>query len=161
MKLLVNAPSGKQEIIEVSEGGGYFDPARVLWDERVDGPLPEITLGAMVRVVDALQVDPGLAASTVAANQAAAAVQAREAAKQARTAAVEAITVTTTTGKVFDGNPQALQNLTSAYVVGTANNIAATQWTLADNSRVLVTLAEIKEAMTLSGLEISLLWALP
>lgn len=48
-KLLVNAPSGAQEIIEVGEGGGYFDPARVLWDERVDGPLPAITLGGMVR----------------------------------------------------------------------------------------------------------------
>lgn len=48
-KLLVNAPSGAQEIIEVGEGGGYFDIARVLWDEREDGPLPQITLGGMVR----------------------------------------------------------------------------------------------------------------
>lgn len=48
-KLLVNAPSGAQEIIEVGEGGGYFDPDRVLWDERDDGPLPAITLGGMVR----------------------------------------------------------------------------------------------------------------
>lgn len=48
-KLLVNAPSGKQELIEVSETGSYFDPALVLWDERTDGPLPEITLGKMQR----------------------------------------------------------------------------------------------------------------
>lgn len=48
-KLLVNAPSGAQEIIEVGEGGGYFDDARVLWDEREDGPLPAIALGGMVR----------------------------------------------------------------------------------------------------------------
>lgn len=48
-RLLVNAPSGQQEIIEVGHGGGYFDPLRVLWDERIDGPLPEITLGGMVR----------------------------------------------------------------------------------------------------------------
>lgn len=53
-KLLVNAPSGKQELIEVSETGSYFDPSLVLWDERVDGPLPEITLGKMQRVNDAL-----------------------------------------------------------------------------------------------------------
>jgi len=85
----------------------------------------------------------------------------RKAAKQARAAAVDAITVTTSTGKVFDGNLAALQNMTSAYVVGTESNIASTPWTLADNSRVEVTLAEIKEAMTLSGLEISRLWALP
>lgn len=48
-KLLVNAPTGQQEIIEVGEGGGYFDAARVLWDEREDGPLPAVTLGGMVR----------------------------------------------------------------------------------------------------------------
>lgn len=48
-KLLVNAPSGAQELIEVGDGGGYFDLARVVWDERADGPLPAITLGGMVR----------------------------------------------------------------------------------------------------------------
>lgn len=49
-KLLVNTPSGKQEIIEVSASGGYFDNSRVLWDERVDGELPLVTLGKMQRV---------------------------------------------------------------------------------------------------------------
>lgn len=49
MKLLVNAPSGAQELITIGEGGKYFDEARVLWDERTDGPLPSITLGGMVR----------------------------------------------------------------------------------------------------------------
>ena len=49
MNLLVNAPTGVQEVIEVGEGGGYFDIARVVWDERTDGPLPSITLGGMVR----------------------------------------------------------------------------------------------------------------
>lgn len=49
MKLLVNAPTGRQELIEVGDGGGYFDPSRVVWDEREDGLLPEITLGGMVR----------------------------------------------------------------------------------------------------------------
>ena len=66
-KLLVNAPSGDQQVIEVREGGGYFDPARVLWDERLDGPLPEITLGGMVRDGDSLVVDSDLLASTTAA----------------------------------------------------------------------------------------------
>lgn len=56
-KLLVNAPSGAQQVIEVREGGGYFDPARVLWDERVDGELPDITLGGMVRQGRALAFD--------------------------------------------------------------------------------------------------------
>lgn len=57
MKILVNAPSGIQEVIEIEDGGGYFDPALVLWDERGDGPLPAITLGAMVRNGSALEFD--------------------------------------------------------------------------------------------------------
>jgi hypothetical protein len=52
--LLVNTPGGKQETIEISPTGSYFDPARVVWDERIDGPLPEITLGKMQRVDDQL-----------------------------------------------------------------------------------------------------------
>lgn len=62
-KLLVNAPGGAQEIIEVGEGGGYFDRARVLWDERADGPLPAITLGGMVRSGDSLMLDSAMLAS--------------------------------------------------------------------------------------------------
>lgn len=54
-KLLVNAPSGQQEVIEIGKGGGYFDQVRVLWDERIDGPMPAITLGGMVRVGQALE----------------------------------------------------------------------------------------------------------
>ena len=54
MKLLVNTPGGVQEIIEIGHGGGYFDLACVLWDERKDGPLPAITLGGMVRIGNAL-----------------------------------------------------------------------------------------------------------
>jgi hypothetical protein len=49
MKILVNNPQGQQEIIEVLEGGMYFDAGRVLWDELIDGPMPEVTLGGMVR----------------------------------------------------------------------------------------------------------------
>jgi len=49
IKLLVEAPTGQQEVIEITASGSYFDPDRVLWDERTDGPLPEITLGGMVR----------------------------------------------------------------------------------------------------------------
>lgn len=61
-KLLVNTPRGTQEVIEVGEGGGYFDPARVLWDERTDGTLPAITIGGMKRVGDQLVFDADLLA---------------------------------------------------------------------------------------------------
>ncbi len=57
MKLLVNTPSGAQEIIAIGDGGAYFDSARVIWDERIDGTLPDITLGGMVRTNGALSFD--------------------------------------------------------------------------------------------------------
>lgn len=63
-KLLVNTPDGRQAVIPVGEGGGYFDPARVLWDERKDGPLPVGTkAGGMVREGAALRLDATLLAA--------------------------------------------------------------------------------------------------
>lgn len=50
VKLLINLPSGEQILTEVDPTGGYFDQSSVLWDERFDGPMPEITLGKMQRV---------------------------------------------------------------------------------------------------------------
>lgn len=65
--LLVNNPQGFQSLIEVGIGGGYFDASRVLWDTRTDGPLPEITLGGMLREGDSLMFDQSrLDASTAA-----------------------------------------------------------------------------------------------
>lgn len=54
MMILVDAPTGAQELIKIGEGGSYFDNSRVLWDEREHGELPEITLGGMVRDGDSL-----------------------------------------------------------------------------------------------------------
>lgn len=63
-KLLVNTPYGSQEVIDVGEGGGYFDLSRVLWDERKDGPLPANTkAGGMVREGAALRLDDALLAA--------------------------------------------------------------------------------------------------
>jgi len=66
-KLLVNAPTGEQQIITVGEGGAYCDINRVLWDERIDGELPDITLGGMVRVDNNLILDETLLAKSVKA----------------------------------------------------------------------------------------------
>ena len=63
-KLLVNTPRGAQEIVEVDEGGGYFDATRVLWDERTDGPLPVITIGGMKRAGNGLVMDAELLAAS-------------------------------------------------------------------------------------------------
>lgn len=73
-KLLVDNPQGIQEIIEVGEGGGYYDQTKVLWDERVDGRLPDITPGGLVRQGDELVVDRDKQASQVATSFSAAKV---------------------------------------------------------------------------------------
>lgn len=39
-QLLVNTPSGEQQLIAVGLGGRYHDEAQVLWDERLDGAFP-------------------------------------------------------------------------------------------------------------------------
>jgi len=62
-KLLVNAPTGRQEVIDIQESGSYFKKSRVIWDERKDGPLPEITLGGMKRSGKKLVLDNALLAS--------------------------------------------------------------------------------------------------
>lgn len=48
-KLLINCPLGEQQVIQVGQGGNYFDSARVIWDERKDGALPDVILGKMRR----------------------------------------------------------------------------------------------------------------
>lgn len=52
-KMIVNSPSGEQQVIEVGIGGEYFDQSLVVWDERKDGKISEnieIEAGKMVRV---------------------------------------------------------------------------------------------------------------
>lgn len=102
-----------------------------------------------------------LSGDEIAANQALAASNARAAAKVVRQAAVDAIKVTVASGKTFDGNEAAQANLLLAVQVAQITGLTETEWTLADNSRVTVTLAEIKEALTLAALEKSRLWPLP
>lgn len=50
-RLLIEYPDGNQQLAEIDKTGSYFDPSRVKWDERVDGPMPEdLELGKMVVV---------------------------------------------------------------------------------------------------------------
>ncbi len=55
--ILVNSPDGQQCVIELLDGGSYFDESRVLWDTSVDGDMPQITIGGMVRNGAALVLD--------------------------------------------------------------------------------------------------------
>ena len=57
--LIVNTPTGEQKIIEIKESGSYFDLSKVVWDERVDGLIPEvITIGKMIRKGKSLETLP-------------------------------------------------------------------------------------------------------
>lgn len=55
--LLVALPDGSQAVYEIHETGGYYGDGVILWDEREDGDLPSITLGAMKRIGNNLIVD--------------------------------------------------------------------------------------------------------
>lgn len=101
-----------------------------------------------------------LDAETVAANQARAQEQQREAAKSARTAAVAAIKVTTVSGKVFDGDEASQERMVRAIKTAELASITTGFWTLADNSRVEITIDELKEALVLAAIAQNNQWSL-
>jgi hypothetical protein len=52
-KMIIDHPDGFQELIEVGEGGGYYDASKVVWHERDDGELTkhwESQVGSLVAV---------------------------------------------------------------------------------------------------------------
>lgn len=92
-KLLIENPQSVQELIEVGAGGGYFDPARVTWDERVNGTFPPALLpevGGLVRSGATLVIDGPKKAAHLAAKAAKeAAEQNKILAKEAKKAAIK------------------------------------------------------------------------
>ena len=71
-------------------------------------------------------------------------------AKQAKELALNSITVTTQSGKVFDGRDVDQQRMVSAILSADVVGMTETYWKLADNSVAMVTLLELKEALSLS-----------
>lgn len=140
MKLLVNAPSGRQEIIDVSQSGGYFDPSRVLWDERIDGPMPELSLGGMVRSGNDLLVDQAILAAADAS--------ALEEKKQSMISEIKSkrdfmeVAGFSYLGKVIDSNERSCQRITTAaqaaQVAISLGQAFDVEWTCADNSSLLL-----------------------
>lgn len=84
----------------------------------------------------------------------------REAAKAARQAAVDAIRVTTSTGKTFDGDETSQTRMSRALIGMQAAGIPAIVWALADNTLAEVSAAELTEALLLAGQEQARLWPL-
>lgn len=78
--------------------------------------------------------------------------------KAARDAAVRAITVTTASGKQFDGDEASQTRMARAIVAMQAVNATSTLWVLADNTSATVTPAELAEALVLAGQQQTALW---
>jgi hypothetical protein len=82
--------------------------------------------------------------------------------KAQREAAVAAITVQAASGRVYDGD-EISQGRMARAIVGLMDQPpgATVRWVLADNSAALVTMDELKEALTLAGLRQTELWVKP
>lgn len=83
-----------------------------------------------------------------------------QSAKQARAAAVEAIIVTTSTGKSFNGDEISQTRMSRAIQGMQIAGANFTKWVLADNTAPMVTLAELSEALLLAGTEQTRLWVI-
>lgn len=77
-------------------------------------------------------------------------VDAEAESKQAKLLAMESITVTTASGKVFDGRDKDRARMNEAIVASGILGITETQWKLHDNTAPIITLDELKEALALS-----------
>jgi len=71
-------------------------------------------------------------------------------AKKVKLKALNSIIVTTGSGKVFDGNETARNNMLSAITAANFIGQTTANWKLADNTVALVTLDEVHEALALS-----------
>lgn len=81
--------------------------------------------------------------------------------KSDRQAIVDAITVETSTGKVFDGNEDAQSRMSRAIQAAQIASIPSTTWILANNVPTTVTLSELQEALVLSMQAMGAVWAMP
>ena len=76
--------------------------------------------------------------------------QADAQAKADKALALSTLTVTTQSGKVFDGDETARVDMLTAISMASVVGQTSTMWKMADNSIVEVTLAELKEALLLA-----------
>lgn len=71
-------------------------------------------------------------------------------AKKDKLLLLNSISVTTSSGKVFDGNETARNNMMSAIMTAEYTGQTTAEWKLADNSKAIVSVDEVKEALALS-----------
>ena len=68
-------------------------------------------------------------------------------AKAERLKQLEVLTVTTTNGNTFDANNQARLDMSNGIQVSEILNVTQTVWRMADDTEVLIQIAELKEAL--------------
>ena len=78
--------------------------------------------------------------------------------KKVKERSVSSILITTVAGKIFDGDELSQDRMLRAIRIAEITGNTTTQWKLADNSIVEVTLDELKEALSLAGDQISNIW---
>ncbi len=76
--------------------------------------------------------------------------EANQLTKTVKMEALENLTVTTSLGNTFDGNETARNNMLSAIQASGFLGATTTTWKLADNSKVVVSLNEVQEALALA-----------
>lgn len=81
--------------------------------------------------------------------------------KAERQAIVDAIVVTVSSGKAFDGDEEAQSRISRAIQTAEIAGIESTTWVLANNVPTVVTLPELKEALVLSMQAMGAVWAMP
>ena len=83
------------------------------------------------------------------------------AAKALRQATVDSITVTTQSGKKFDGDELSQDRMNKAISVAAITGLTSCTWVLADNVPTIVTVNELKEALALSFQAMGAVWSAP
>lgn len=86
--------------------------------------------------------------------------QVRQTAKAQRELAVSQITVTTSTGKTFDGDETSQTRMARAIIALQATGTPETVWVLADNTPTMTTVAELSEALALAGAAQAAIWVI-
>jgi hypothetical protein len=112
--------------------------------------------GAWEQQWEVIQLDN----DTIAANQSAKLLSSRLAAKDRRTAEVDSITITTAAGNTFDGDEISQGRMARAILSLQATGTPSTQWILHNNNVIQVDVAELGEALALSGAAQSAIWVI-
>ena len=78
--------------------------------------------------------------------------------KQLKIHNIKNLKVTVKSGRTFDGDETSQDRMARAVNIASISGQTETQWKLADNTIVTVTLDELKEALSLAGKRMSEMW---